>query len=58
MYTIQISGEDLNVVGEGLDELKMKIAAPVAGRIRMQLNEQNAAAAALAKAATKPKRTK
>ena len=62
IYTIKISGEDLNVIGEGLDELKMKIAAPVAGRIRVQLNEQNIAAEALAKAAaapaTKSKRTK
>jgi len=40
IFNITLSSEDLEVVGQGLDELRFKIAAPVAGRIQAQINAQ------------------
>lgn len=54
IYNIQLSGEQLEVIGQGLDELKFKVASPVARVIQQQITAQEqamlAAQAAKAKA--------
>jgi hypothetical protein len=43
IFTIQLTAEQLEVVGLGLDELKFKVAKPVADVIQSQINAQQPA---------------
>jgi hypothetical protein len=43
IFNIALSPEMIDVIGQGLDELKFKVAAPVAQAIQAQINAQIAA---------------
>lgn len=46
IFNIQLTVEQIQVLSDGLDELKFRIAKPVADAIQAQINEQIAAAQA------------
>ena len=46
IFNIQLTAEQIEVLGQGLDEVKFKIAKPVAEAMQAQINEQIAAAQA------------
>lgn len=42
-YTITVTGDDLNLIGRGIEELPAKIANPLTQRLLAQINAQNEA---------------
>ncbi len=46
-YTIKLTEQDLATINAGLQELPMKIAAPLVVKINQQLREQRSAAETL-----------
>ena len=50
IFNIALTEEQINVLAQGLDELKFKVAAPVAQAIQAQINAQLVAQAAQEKA--------
>jgi hypothetical protein len=54
IFNIALSPEMIDVIGQGLDELKFKVAAPVAQAIQAQINVQLAALNAQAAQAAQP----
>lgn len=43
-YTLIVDASDIEVIGQGLDELKFKVAAPVAKKLQAQIVAQETAA--------------
>lgn len=48
-YNLRLTAEELEIVGQGLDELKLRVAKPIADKIQRQYNEQYAEQCRLAK---------
>lgn len=43
IFNLSLTAEQIEVIGLGLDELKFKVAAPVAQQLQAQINAQLAA---------------
>lgn len=57
-FTLIVDAADIEVIGQGLDELKFKVAAPVAARLQAQITQQNIAAAQPVEPASKLRKVK
>lgn len=42
-YTLTLTGDDINLIGRGIEELPAKLANPLTQRLLQQINAQNEA---------------